>query len=143
VVGSGGVGSPVVQQLALLGVGAHTDIDRDTLESTNRNREVGAVDTDPDGTPKVAIMRRMSLSINPNVHVEVIKNSFITPEGFEAIGAADGVLGCVDREGVRQVLMELCAAYKRPYIDIATEVIPPMENESLEYGGRIFISLPG
>lgn len=142
IVGNGGVGSPIVQQLALLGVAGHTDIDRDKLDGTNRNREVGAVDTDPDGTPKVAIMRRMSLSINGAVQVETIEDSFISPCGFAAIRAADWIFGCVDRDGVRQVLMELCAAYEKPYIDVATEVIPPKENEALEYGGRVFISLP-
>lgn len=140
VVGTGGVGSPVIQQLALLGVAAHTDIDRDKLERTNRNRLIGATINTPDQTPKVEIMRLMSTSIDPSVEVVPIEDSFISTKGFEAVRAADWVFGCVDRDGARQVLLELCAAYEKPYIDIGTEIIS--QAGSIEYGGRIVISLP-
>src|SRR5215510_4044034 len=111
VVGNGGVGSAVIQQIVLLGVGAHVDIDRDKLEGTNRNRLIGATVNTPDGMLKADIMRLMSNAIDPSVEAVSIDDSFISPKGFDAIRAADWVLGCVDRDGARQVLLEFCAAY--------------------------------
>src|ERR1700739_765939 len=42
VVGAGGVGGHVIQQLALLGVGTITVIDKEELDETNRNRYITA-----------------------------------------------------------------------------------------------------
>jgi len=140
VVGNGGVGSAVIQQIVLLGVGTHVDIDRDKLEGTNRNRLIGATVNTPDGMFKADIMRLMSNAIDPSVEAVPIEDSFISPKGFDAIRVADWVIGCVDRDGARQVLLELCAAYMKPYIHIATEILP--QAGSIEYGGRIVISLP-
>ena len=41
VIGTGGLGSHVVQQLAFLGIGEMLLVDPDVLESSNANREVG------------------------------------------------------------------------------------------------------
>jgi hypothetical protein len=54
--------------------------------------------------------------------------------------SADCVFGCVDQDGARLVLNELCAAYERPYVDIATE-IPP--GEVRQFGGRVCIATGG
>ena len=54
VIGAGGIGSHVVQQLAFLGVGCLTIIDSDDLEETNKNRLIGSRYDDPiPGTKKV------------------------------------------------------------------------------------------
>jgi len=54
VIGVGGLGSPLVQHLALLGVGGITPIDDEELDETNRNRFVGARHDDPvPGSSKV------------------------------------------------------------------------------------------
>ena len=47
VVGVGGLGTHVVQQLALLGVGGLVLIDSEELDDTNRNRYVGVRHDDP------------------------------------------------------------------------------------------------
>ena len=47
VVGVGGLGTHVVQQLSLLGVGAIDLIDHEDLDATNRNRYIGAWHSDP------------------------------------------------------------------------------------------------
>ena len=55
VIGIGGLGSHVVQQLALLGIGKFILIDPEEIDKTNRNRYIGVRDDDPiPGTPKVA-----------------------------------------------------------------------------------------
>jgi molybdopterin-synthase adenylyltransferase len=140
VVGAGGIGSHVIQQLALLGVGGLVVIDRDGLKTVNRNRQVGARASDVDETPKVEISRRSALETNPVIDVSVVSDSVVSPNGFAAVRRADWVFGCVDREGVRQILLELCSAYSRPYIDVASEVIASAGR--IEYGGRVVVAVP-
>ena len=77
VVGIGGLGSHVVQQLALLGVGRLILIDSEELDDTNRNRYIGARHDDPvPGTPKVAIGQRLAHEINPQINVLAIAQPF-------------------------------------------------------------------
>jgi hypothetical protein len=135
VVGVGGLGSHVVQQLALLGNQHITVIDAEELADSNRNRYVTArFDDSVPGTRKVDIAERLAKSIDPSIHVEKIYDSVVSPAAFAAITEADFVIAGVDSEGARLVLNELCAAYARPYIDLASDVPP---GPPLEFGGRI------
>ena len=72
VVGVGGLGTHMVQQLALLGVGRLALIDHE-LDTTNLNRYVGVRYNDPvPGTLKVDIAHRMAQEINPAMTVKRI-----------------------------------------------------------------------
>jgi len=141
VIGIGGLGTHVVQQLALLGVGELTLIDAEELEDTNRNRYVGVKydDTVP-GTRKVDLGERMANDVDPSIGVVKIFDTLVSENAFEAVAKADYVFGCVDRDGPRLILNELCAAYSRPYIDLATEIVP---GEPSIYGGRACVNRDG
>ena len=135
IVGAGGLGSHVLQQLALLGVGHITAIDSEELAESNRNRYVTAhFDDAVPGTAKVDIAERMIQAIDPTIRIDKISDSFVSNAGFDAIISADYVFGCLDSEGARLVLNELCAAYTRPYWDLASDVV---RGDPPEYGGRI------
>jgi len=54
----------------------------------------------------------------------VIHDSLVSDAAFDAIIASDYVFGCLDSEGARLVLTELCAAYAKPYVDMASDIIP-------------------
>lgn len=141
IVGTGGLGTHVVQQSALLGVGRITVIDSEELAKTDRNRYVTAQHDDPiPGSFKVDLAERLIHRIDPTITVGKVPDSFISEEGFAAIKAADVVIGCLDTEGARLVLNELCVAYGRQYIDLATDIIP---GETLSYGGRVCVSWSG
>jgi len=141
VVGVGGLGTHVVQQLALLGVGHLTLIDKQELDGTNLNRYVGARHDDPiPGTPKVDIGERIVKAINLHILVDRIPLSLISKEAFEAIIQADYVFGCLDQEGLRLILNELCSAYSRPYFDLASEILP---GNPPSYGGRVCVAWDG
>jgi molybdopterin/thiamine biosynthesis adenylyltransferase len=133
IIGVGGIGSHIAQQLAYLGVGMITIIDNDLVDETNFNRLIGVKNDDSSGMPKVDIAERNILSINPKIRVQKIQKSFITFSGFQALKNATIVFGCVDENGSRLVLNEFCLAYKLPYIDAASDII----SGGLEYGGRI------
>lgn len=134
IVGLGGLGSHVAQQLTYLGVGSYVLIDGDRVDRSNLNRLIGATPEDADEKRlKVEVARRMILVTEPAAQVGVIASSFITPEGFRALCIADVVIGCVDRHGARFVLNEFCVAYQRRYLDIATDIIPDQH----VYGGHV------
>ena len=138
-IGVGGLGSPIAQHLALLGVGSVTLVDHEELDETNRNRFIGARHDDPvPGSPKVQLAARLIREINPDVEAKPIQKGLVSPEAFEAVKGADWVFGCFDEDGPRFVLNELCSAYDKPYIDLASDI-----HEPGVYGGRICIAWDG
>ena len=141
IIGLGGLGSHIVQQLALLGVGEIIVCDFDFAVETNLNRLVGARHDDPIlKTPKVEIARRLVEAIDPSVRVNPIQRDLTSPECFDAIRKADYVFGCVDNDGPRLILTELCGAYGRPYFDLATEI---PSKSPMDFGGRVCFSHNG
>jgi molybdopterin/thiamine biosynthesis adenylyltransferase len=141
IVGIGGLGTHVVQQLSLLGVGCLAFIDNEELDITNLNRYVGVRYNDPiPGTLKVDIAKRMAKEIDPAIFTKCIPHSLMSDDAFRAIVDSDFVFGCLDNEGSRLILTELCAAYSKPYFDLSSEIIPG--NPTI-YGGRICIAWDG
>jgi hypothetical protein len=141
IVGIGGVGGHVVQQLALLGLGSIAVIDAEELDETNRNRYVTARACDKvPGTPKVDIGERLIREIDPSIEVTKIQDSLVSDGAFRAVLQSDYVFGCVDSEGARLILTELCAAYRLSYFDIASDI---ELGTTLSYGGRICAALRG
>lgn len=139
VMGVGGLGSPLVQHVALLGVGKVTLVDDEELDETNRNRFVGAKHDDPvPGSPKVELAARLVREINPEICVVPLIRNLVSPEAFEAVRQADWVFGCFDEDGPRFILNELCTAYDRPYVDLASDV-----PDGSVYGGRVCVALEG
>jgi molybdopterin/thiamine biosynthesis adenylyltransferase len=138
-VGVGGVNSPLALHVALLGIGHANFVEPQELDNTNRNRFVGARHDDPvPGSPKVSLAARMVREINPDVGVTEIQADLVSDEAFAAVKAADWVVGGFDHDGPRHILNELCAAYGKPYIDLAADIPEPGI-----YGGRVCVSLDG
>jgi molybdopterin-synthase adenylyltransferase len=141
VVGVGGLGSHVVQQLAYLGVGAVTLIDDERLDITNKNRYVSAYHDDPvPDSRKIDLGVRMIKRIDPSLSVTAVFATLRSRASFDAIKRATSVFGCVDNDGARLVLTELCAAYALPYFDLATEI---RAGRKAIYGGRVCVALGG
>ena len=140
VVGVGGLGTHVVQQLALLGVGRLVLIDSEEVDETNRNRYVGLRQDDPvPGLLKVDLGRRLVGEVNPDVQVVSIAECLRSQPAFDAIIDSDYVFGCLDNDGSRLVLNELCLAYEKPYFDLASDIVEGGTN----YGGRVCSVLDG
>jgi len=141
IIGVGGLGTQLIMQLALLGVRHFVLIDNEEVSETNRNRYYGLRHDDPvPGFRKVDLGERIAHSIDPTIVVEGIFDPFIGEAGFAAIHSADIVFGCLDLEGARLVLNDVCTAYGQSYIDLASDVIP---GEHPDYGGRVCVSMNG
>jgi hypothetical protein len=141
IVGLGGLGSHVAQQLALLGVRSYGLIDGDITTRSSGNRLVGiAPDDAPARRLKVDVAERTIRTLQPEAAIVKVPTSFISYDGYAALAAADLVIGCVDRDSARLVLNEFCQAYEKPYLDIATDV---GQEGGLWFGGRILYSIGG
>ena len=137
IVGLGGLGSHVAQQLAYLGVRSFLLIDSDRASRSNLNRLIGATEDDvAERLLKVDIANRLIRTIRSNAQVDFITKSFISEEAFARLQGTDFVFGCVDNDASRLVLNEFCQAYSRTYIDIATDIDP----ETKDFGGRMLLS---
>jgi hypothetical protein len=135
IVGNGGTGSHVVQQLAFLGVRDFDLVEHDVVDLTNMNRLIGAVPADAEkATRKVDVAERLIHAINPAAIVRKVSSGLFSTKGFDAVRSADVVFGCVDKELPRFVLNEFCQAYEIPFFDVATEIDP---DAPLNFGGRL------
>ena len=139
VMGAGGLGSHVIAQTALLGVGGITTVDRQDIALSDRNRYIGVWHTDPiPGSPKVALAKRHIHLIDPGIAVTPIKDDILSTAGLKAIKGADFVFGCVDNDGVRFFINEACVTYEKPLIDLASDV-----PEQGVFGGHVAIITGG
>lgn len=87
VVGLGGVGSFVAEFVCRNGVGNMTIVDGDTVDPTNRNRQLPALSTNH-GVSKADIMAERLKAINPELNLTVIK-TFINPDAVSDILSAN------------------------------------------------------
>lgn len=83
VLGLGGVGSFAAEFICRNGVGEMTIIDGDTVDPSNRNRQLPALAT-THGASKADIMAERLKAINPELKLHVVSN-FITPERIDEL----------------------------------------------------------
>jgi hypothetical protein len=142
IVGLGGIGSHVGQQLAYLGVRNFVLIDDDVVSLSNLNRLIGAVPADADhAAPKVEVASRLVHAVLPEASIESVFSRLETAKAEAALRAADWVFGCVDKDSVRLKLTEVCARAKKPYADLATDI--DTEADPPTYGGHVLIADKG
>lgn len=136
IIGVGGLGTIVCQQLAYLRVGTIYLFEDEELDRTNLNRYVTARHKDPiPGTHKNDIAIRMINEIDPSIRVVPVPGTFPSEYAYKKLKEVDYVFGCLDNDGSRQVLLEYCCQFEKPYIDMASDII-----SKHEWGGRVFVS---
>lgn len=142
IVGVGGLGSHLVQQLGYLGTRRFWLIDDDVVKESDLNRLIGATPKDAElQRLKVDMAERVIIAITPDAIVRKVPDTFVSNDGFAALRETDVVFSCVDGDGSRLILTEFCSAYRKPYFDLATE-IPPGEGAPI-FGGRLVVSING
>lgn len=139
-IGCGGLGQHVIQQLAIVGVGAFTLIDDEELSHSNLNRYILARHDDPiPGSRKVDIAKRAIALIDPTIRVNTIYAPLRSAEAFSALKDTEIVVGCLDNDGARLVLTEHALAYRKAYFDLASDI---SAEDGLRYGGRVLFTGP-
>jgi hypothetical protein len=142
--GTGGNGIHVIQQLAYAGVTQWTFVEFDTVARSNLNRLVTAT-FDDIGNPKTDVATRILNAIHPNATPQIIAGKVGDPaiedDIRNAVADATIVVGCFDLETSRQAAVKLCSEAGTPYVDLATEIIH--DGDDVIYGGRIVFSHDG
>lgn len=123
VIGCSGTGSPVIEQLARLGVGRFVLVDPDCVEEKNLNRILNASREDAYlKRPKVEVMARAIASMGFATEVEIIPEDLATPRAVKAVAECDVVFGCMDGVEGRHLLNRLTAFYVLPYFDVGVKL---------------------
>jgi hypothetical protein len=142
IIGLGGGGSHIVQQLAHLGVGNFFLFDPDKIEDTNLNRLVGAIAKDvKNGTLKTDIAYRVIKGVNPKAKVTRIPK--LWQEAPLDLRHCDVIFGCVDSYAARNELEHACRRFLIPYIDIGMDVTKASGGSGFVISGQVILSLPG
>lgn len=123
VVGCSGTGSPVIEQLARLGVGRLVLVDPDRVEPKNLNRILNATREDAYlRRPKVEVMARAIAAMGVGTELEIIADNLATPRAVKAVAECDVVFGCMDGVDGRHLLNRLAAYYVLPYFDVGIKL---------------------
>jgi tRNA A37 threonylcarbamoyladenosine dehydratase len=116
VFGIGGVGSYAAEGLIRGGVGRLTLVDFDTVDITNLNRQVHALEATV-GMPKVEAMAARCRAINPPAEIEVRQERFQADNANTLLaGRYDYVLDCIDLVTSKLLLIESCLLREIPVI---------------------------
>jgi molybdopterin-synthase adenylyltransferase len=141
IVGLGGTGSLVLEQLAHLGIGEFLLLDPDIVEVTNLNRLVGAAPADV-GRAKVTVAAEHARRINPSARIETLQDSVLRARIAEQLADVDFVFGCTDTHGSRAVLNQLAYQYLVPMVDMGV-VIAASDRAVSHVAGRTQMLVPG
>ena len=141
IVGLGGGGSHIIQQLSHLGFKDYEIYDPDRAELSNLNRTVGATLQDArDGTPKVEIAKRVILGLQPDARIGV--HQLRWQDDPEPLMNRHLVFGCLDGLDERRQLESATRRYLIPLIDIGLGVA--LSSDEPPYmAGQIILSMPG
>jgi len=140
IVGLGGGGSHVSQQLAHMGIGGFVLLDPDTCEDSNLNRLVGATAADAkDDRPKVDIAARLILSVNPRARVT--KHQLAWQEAPGSLKICDIIIGGLDSVRAKDELERFCRRFLIPYIDMGMDV--HTIGSQFLIAGQVILSSPG
>lgn len=118
VIGCGGLGGYVIEELARLGVGTIVAIDPDRFEDHNLNRQLFST-LSVIGQPKAKVASERIHKINPAITVTSIEDAFNATNSKDLLSGADVVADAVDNVETRIAIGEACAEMKIPMVHAA------------------------
>lgn len=115
VVGVGGIGNPIVTQLAAMGVGKLKIVDRDVVEISNLHRQ-HLYNEDDIGKVKVEVAAERLKKMNPHVEIEAIPLSITKYTAESIVKGMDIIIDALDSVDARYALNDACIKYNVPFI---------------------------
>jgi hypothetical protein len=145
VVGLGGGGSHVVQQLTLMGVGKLVLVDNDKVEEENRHRLIGGRPADSkEGVRKIEVMKRLVSESNPSVASVCCADRFPSDKATRLLKECDVLVGCVDTLTARKELQNFAWRYLIPYVDIGLSIqVGDTTGRAQTISGQVYDLIPG
>lgn len=115
VIGAGGLGCPVLQNLAAAGVGTIGIVDGDVVEETNLHRQLlyGIKDC---GKAKAETAATAILENNPELKVQVFSEFFNSTTAFEIVENYEIIVDCTDTIAVRYLINDVALAKRIPVV---------------------------
>jgi molybdopterin-synthase adenylyltransferase len=139
VVGAGGLGSHVVQQLVHLGVGRVVVVDPDRVTITNLSRLVGASRLDVMlRRRKTGLARRLARRTGKVTAITEISQPVDRRLAAESLLECDVVFGCTDNQVSRTILNVIAFQFYTPVMDLGVEL-----QSTGAMGGRVAWLAPG
>jgi len=131
VVGTGGLGHPIISRLAAMGIGTLRIIDRDIIELSNLHRQI-MFDEDDVGQVKVEVAAKKLKKLNPDCNVEALAVSVNDYTALEVIEGCDVVIDALDSVNARYALNKACVKLNIPFVTGA----------AVGVSGQVFTVLP-
>jgi len=144
VIGVSGTGSPLVEQLARLGVGKLIIVDPDSIEEKNLNRILNAGMKDAfENEFKVDVAARAIKGMGLGTEVVSFRRNLHDPEVVAAVAESDVVFGCMDSVDGRHLLNRLATFYVIPYFDVGVKLESDGKGGIEQICGTIHYLQPG
>jgi proteasome lid subunit RPN8/RPN11 len=142
IIGCGGTGSAVAEQLIRLGVRDLTLIDPDDLSESNVTRVYGSTVADV-GRPKVEVLADHLRNIIGTGNIAPIKSSITDQPTARVLCDVDVIYGCTDDNAGRMVLSRAATFLATPVIDCGV-LLSSDANDRLDgIHGRVTVLYPG
>ena len=142
VVGCGGTGSAVIEQLVRLGVRHLHLLDPDILTESNLTRVYGSFPEDI-GKPKVKVMAAHVGRIAPDAKVLTTQSKITLEATARLLTDADVVFGCTDDNAGRLILSRVASYMLTPVIDCGVVLSSDDEGHITGIDGRVTVLVPG
>ena len=140
VVGCGGLGSILVEDLYRLGARRFVLIDPDRLEISNLNRFQGGR-VDSIGRLKAeTLAENLALLSHGRVEVAAAPLSVLDPDALPLLETVDVVLGCLDNHVARYFLNRFSLQRLVPYFDAGVNIAT---RPQVDFQSRYFAVIPG
>jgi hypothetical protein len=142
IVGAGGTGSAVAEQLVRLGVRHLLLVDNDTLSASNVTRVYGSTPKSV-GQPKVDVLRDHLTRIAPDLVCSTIQGMATVKSIAKTLRSVDLVFGCTDDNAGRLVLSRVSTFLLTPVIDVGVLLTSDRSGMLTGIDGRITTLVPG
>jgi hypothetical protein len=142
IVGAGGTGSAIAEQLVRLGVRHLLLIDPDQLSETNLTRVYGSFPPGV-GRPKVEVLTEHLMKIAPDLDCVSLESMVNLEKTARHLISSDVVFGCTDDNAGRLVLSRLSTYMLTPVIDCGVLLSTDANGNLVGIDGRVTILSPG
>lgn len=142
VVGCGGTGSAVAEQLVRLGARHLLLIDPDNIEASNLTRVYGSRTCDV-GRLKVDVLADHLRRIAGDAEIATMDTAITSESTAQQLGGSDLVFGCTDDNAGRLVLSRLATFMLIPVIDVGVVISSGVEGRLEGIDGRVTLLYPG
>ncbi|HEX7802602.1 MAG TPA: ThiF family adenylyltransferase [Pseudoxanthomonas sp.] len=142
IVGCGGTGSAVAEQLARIGVRRFVLIDPDTLSLSNTTRVYGSTPALV-GQKKTEVAASNIQRIAENADCTLLNGRVTDNEVIQELAQCDVVFGCTDDNGGRLVLSRFSTYLLCPLIDCGVLISSDSQGQVTGIDGRVTVQTPG